>query len=61
VDGQAVDCVTGNAVDFLDWPSDIAPSSVVDVIPHAPEARSSDRRLGNLPYSWCLYDSRSTG
>ncbi len=60
-DGEALDCVTGNAVDFLNWPTDIAPNSVVDLIPHAPEARISHRRLGSLPYSWCLYDSGSTG
>lgn len=44
--------VTGNAVDFIEYPSGMGPDNVKAVLPHA--GRDASPRNG-LKYSWCLY------
>jgi len=44
--------VTGNAVDFIDYPEGKGPNDVVSVLPHV----GRDSNYSNGPkYSWCLY------
>ena len=52
-DGLRQSCVTGNAVDFIQYPSGKGPKDVVAVLPH--EGRR-DHSLVNAPeWYWCLY------
>jgi hypothetical protein len=52
-DGRHLDCASGNAVDFPTWPEGVAPSDVVDLVPHAGER--SMARPGR-DYAWALYE-----
>lgn len=52
-DGRTIWAVTGNAVDFLEYPSGVSASDVVDVIHGWKDWSQSSIR--NAPYSWCLY------
>jgi hypothetical protein len=54
-DDRRLDCLTGGAVDFIDWPSGVLPAMVRDLIPHAGDARTSTERVGEADYSWCLF------
>ena len=55
-DGRVLDCLTGNAVDFLDWPPGVTPAMARDVIPRAGAARTSPDRVRGAPFCWCLYE-----
>jgi hypothetical protein len=44
--------LTGNAIDFIQYPSGHGPGDVVDVLPDVGQRES---QLGNLQYHWCLY------
>jgi hypothetical protein len=51
-DGSRQACVTGNAVDFIDYPDGKGPADVLEVLPH--EGRDKD--LVRAPeWYWCLY------
>jgi hypothetical protein len=52
--GQTLDCLTGNAVDFLEWPEHFGPEDVADVVPGAGSRRNP--AIGTASYSWALYD-----
>jgi len=52
-DGSHLDCLTGNAVDFVAWPPGIGPQDVVDLVPH--EGRMS-QHIEQPRYAWALYD-----
>ena len=57
-DGLAIPFLTGNAVDFLDWPPDMDPRDAVAVEPnvgreHLLLRHGGGRRGAN--YLWCLY------
>ncbi len=60
-DGRRLVCTTGNAVDFLDFPPDVAPSMVVDVLPHerqrSPGGSAMKATIVGAPYYWCLYSA----
>lgn len=50
--------ITGNAVDFLCWPSDVGPEDVISVHPHVRRpARwwTSFKREEGADYMWCPY------
>jgi hypothetical protein len=52
-DGAQAPFVTGNAVDFIDYPTGQSAATVASVIPHAGRDEPS---LQNAPdYFWCLY------
>jgi hypothetical protein len=53
-DGRTLAVETGNAVDFLDWPSGVGPTDVIDLVPHA--GRLEQGHIRNAPYAWCLFD-----
>lgn len=52
-DGRDIPFLTGNAVDFLDWPGGVGPMDVVDVVPHKGEPDSVTR--SGARYAWCLF------
>ena len=58
-DGSRLPFVTGNAVDFPNWPDGIDPHQAVDVLPHAGRDIFRDRTPGptesSAEYAWCLY------
>jgi hypothetical protein len=58
-DGSQLPFVTGNAVDFPNWPDGIDPRQAVDVLPHAGGDIFRDRAPGpaesSAEYTWCLY------
>lgn len=52
-DGSSIAVLTGNAVDFVDYPEGQSPETVSDVLPHA--GRDDPKRP--VPeYYWCLFD-----
>lgn len=51
-DGERQPCVTGNAVDFIQYPQGRGPNDVVAVLPH--EGRESSP-VGAPDWYWCLY------
>jgi len=53
-DGRTLAFETGNAVDFLDWPSGVEPKDFVDLVPHA--GRLEQEHISEAPYAWCLFD-----
>jgi hypothetical protein len=54
-DGSRQAYVTGNAVDFVDYPQGQSPATVAKVLPHVGRG---DPNLRNGPeYHWCLFDS----
>jgi len=56
-DGSSMAVVTGNAIDFIDYPAGQSFETVVDVIPHLGR---NDPDLVNRPhYYWCLFESTS--
>ena len=57
VDGSTQAYVTGNAVDFVDYPDHKTASDVVRVLPHV--GRDSNPRQGRA-YYWCLYSDDDT-
>ncbi len=52
-DGVRQPCVTGNAVDFIQYPIGKGPRDVVAVIPH--EGRRDDSLVKSPQWYWCLY------
>lgn len=52
-DGSRQTCLTGNAVDFIRYPSGKGPADVVSVIPHA--GREDDSAVRSPGWYWCLY------
>ena len=62
-DGRRLHYVTGNLVDYVNWPEDVSPADVVGVTPHDrnPEWRDRPRRLdeGGAGYEWCLFTRNS--
>ena len=60
-DGRTVPFLTGNAVDFPDWPAGIEPAEAVSVEPHVgrDQLREGDSGGSSLGYVWCLYSARA--
>jgi hypothetical protein len=59
-DGRTVPFLTGNAVDFPDWPPGIEPAEAVSVEPHVGRDQFREGRSGGSPgYVWCLYSARA--
>ena len=60
-DGTRLPFLTGNAVDFPDWPPGIDPRDAVAVEPHAgrEQFQSADRdpHTGSAEAVWCVYSS----
>jgi hypothetical protein len=56
-DGRRIPVLTGNAVDFPQYPPEVEPSDIVDVIHGYNEISVS--RISSAEYSWCLYTTRS--
>lgn len=56
-DGRSIPFLTGDAVDFPDWPDDVDPRDAVAVEPHAGREFFVEPGHGrrDAPYSWCLY------
>ncbi len=52
-DGRDIPFLTGNAVDFLNWPEGVGPGDAVDVVTHDGRSESADRH--GLTYLWCLF------
>ena len=54
-DGSRQAYATGNAVDFIDYPTNRGPQNVTAVLPH--KGREDPvRREGGANFLWCLYD-----
>jgi hypothetical protein len=47
--------LTGNAVDFIEYPFGMAPKDVVSVLPHVGRRTASLARQRRQKYYWCLY------
>jgi hypothetical protein len=58
-DGTRLPFVTGNAVDFPNWPAGSDPTQAVDVLPHTGREHFTspqpDPAKGSASYYWCLY------
>ncbi len=58
-DGRRLPYVTGNAVDFPNWPPGVTAAMVRDVKPHAGREHFRDRPPAEFeasaPYAWCLF------
>ena len=60
--GQRIPCLAGNAIDWIQLPSDVSPREIKEAYPHErlrdwfdnPE-ETQRTFAGNEPYSWCLY------
>jgi hypothetical protein len=52
-DGSRLPFVSGNAIDFIEYPQGKGPANVVDVIPH--EGRNEPDLRKAPDYYWCLY------
>lgn len=63
-DGSRMPFVTGDAVDFPNWPVGVVPGDVVDVLPGEGRAAFAGRRPGpsesSAPFAWCLYSGDLT-
>ncbi len=63
-DGRKLPFVTGNAVDFPNWPEGVSAEMVADVLPHVGRERFIHRRPGanevSAEFFWCLYSLPST-
>lgn len=58
-DGQIIDVLSGNAVDFPPIPQGFKPSNIKDVFPHK---GSRKKYIYSSDYYWCIYeDENSTG
>jgi hypothetical protein len=47
--------LTGNAVDFIEYPLGTGPKDVVSVLPHVGRRTASLARQPRPKYYWCLY------
>lgn len=57
-DGRRLPFLTGNAVDFPNWPAGVSPADVVGVEPHAgrEELACADSATARVAEShWCLF------
>ena len=52
--GRRLDCSTGNAVDFIDWPPGTGPHDVVELVPH--QGRTGTHDVKGAAFAWSLYD-----
>jgi hypothetical protein len=52
-DGSRMAVVSGNVIDFVDYPVGESADTVVDVLPHA--GRDDPARKAAPGYAWCLY------
>ena len=57
-DGSHQAYVTGNAIDFIEYPDGQTPATVVDVLPHV--GRADPNQRNGPDYFWCLYSDRPT-
>ena len=57
-DGSSVPFVSGNAIDFIDYPPGQSRDTVVNVVPHAGRDAPAIRQAPL--YYWCLYDGFRT-
>ena len=57
-DGSHQAYVTGNAVDFVEYPVGQSPSTVVDVLPHI--GRADPNQRNGPDYFWCLFSDQPT-
>lgn len=60
-DGRVVPFLTGNAVDFPDWPAGIDPEGAVSVETHVgrDQLREGHSSGSSSGYVWCLYSGRA--
>ncbi len=56
-DGLRLPVVSGNAVDFIEYPPGKGPANAVDVIPH--EGRNAPNLRQAPKYYWCLYSDEA--
>jgi hypothetical protein len=52
-DGSRQACVTGGAVDFIQYPTGKSPKDIVAVLPH--EGRQAETLVDGHRWHWCLY------
>lgn len=57
-DGSDLALQTGNAIDFIEYPSGQSGETVVDVLPHV--GRYVPGLTKGPDYTWCLYDGYDT-
>ena len=50
--GETIDIVSGNAIDFVPIPVGLTNKNIKDVLPHV---GSRQKHLNGLDYYWCLY------
>jgi hypothetical protein len=63
-DGEELPYVTGNAVDFPNFPPDVSPSMIVNLLPHQGRKKLEDgngryildQYKRGADYYWCLYE-----
>lgn len=55
--GLRIPCQTGNFVDFVELPENVAPTDIVHVEPHADEARTASNPAKSLHIGWSVYDA----
>lgn len=51
--GQTLDVLTGNAVDFVPIPIGLTTDNIIDVLPHA---GSRTNYTNGINYYWCLFE-----
>ena len=49
--GAALNCLTGNAIDFLEWPAGVSPSQVIGVNIHS----RAPNEVDGAKYRWALF------
>jgi hypothetical protein len=54
-DGQELECLTGNAIDLLEWPQGVTPGQVIRVVPHSTKA-GPQSIVRSASFSWALYE-----
>ena len=62
-DGRKLPYLTGGAVDFVNWPPNVEPEMVAEILPHQGkeifEQREADFYMQGAKYYWCLYSNSS--
>ncbi|MFN8414265.1 MAG: hypothetical protein U0Z26_17930 [Anaerolineales bacterium] len=60
-DGRKLPCLTGNAVDFVDFPLEVNPDMIADLLPHQGRELFQKSNSGfytqGAKYYWCLYSN----
>jgi hypothetical protein len=54
-DGRSLPFLTGNAVDFPDWPRDVDPRDAIAIEPHVGREHVGGANTGSAPWALCLY------